>query len=192
MKSNHVKINYDHYKHNNEINNAMLFFILQHGSEQDKKEIIDKEKDKKVGKVDIAKIQLKPDHPKFIDTPQNVKKKRIENIPKEEQDRTLHFFDLFDLVKMKCLRQFGLPEISKMDLLFNNVQQAFLVVNTKGQLINIITNKSANQKFIQNLFNLKLENSILNLNMNNKLNNNNNNNNKYKNPFQINKPSPFN
>ena len=40
---------------------------------------------------------------------------------------------------------------------------------------------------------LKLENSILNLNMNNKLNNNNNNNNnKYKNPFQINKPSPFN
>ena len=189
MKLNQVKINYDHYQYNSEINNAILFFILEHGSEKEKKEIIDKEKDKSVGKVDIAKIQLKPDHPKFVDSPQNIKKKRLQNIPKEEQDRTLHFFDLFDLVKMKCLKQFGLPEISQMDLLFNNVQQAFLVVNAKGQLINIITNKSANQKFVQNLFNLKLENNILNLNMNNKLNNNNN---KYNNPFKINKPSPFN
>tara|TARA_Y100000588_G_scaffold41528_1_gene39615 strand:- start:243 stop:812 length:570 start_codon:yes stop_codon:yes gene_type:complete len=189
MKSNHVKINYDHQKHSNEINNAMLFFILQHGSEQEKKDIVDKGKDKGVDKVDIAKIQLKPDHPKFVNSPQNIKKKRLDNVPKEKQDRTLHFFDLFDLVKMKCLRQFGLPEISKMDLLFNNVQQAFLVVNAKGQLVNIITNKSANKKFVQNLFNLKLENSILNLNMNNKSVNNNH---KYKNPFQIKKPSPFN
>lgn len=186
MKSNHVKINYNHYEHNNEINNAILFFILKHGSEEEKKEIIDKGKDKGVDKIDIAKIQLKPDYPKFINSPQNIKKKRLENIPKEEQDRTLHFFDLFDLVKMKCLKQFGLPEISKMDLLFNNVKQAFLVVNSKGQLVNIITNKSANQKFIHNLINLKLENNILNLNNQFK------NNNKYKNPFKINKPSPFN
>lgn len=188
MKFNKVKINYDHYQHNNEINNAILFFILEHGSEKEKKEAIDKEGEETVGRVDVSKITLKPDHPKFVDLPQNIKNKRLENIPKEKQDRTLHFFDLFDLVKMKCLKQFGLPEISEMDLLFNNVKQAFLVVNSKGQLINIITNKSANQKFIQNLFNLKLENNILNLNINSKLNNNN----KYNNPFKIKPPSPFN
>ena len=191
-----MKINYDHYNFDEEMNNALLFFIMKYGSEEDKQDILDKEKDQEgVDRIEIAQLQLKPDSPDFIPTPENIMRSRLKNIknkkPKiedEKEDLSLHFFDLFDIVEMKCMKQFGLPEISINDLLFNNVQKGFLVVNAKGKLINIITNKDANPQFVKNLINLKLENNILNLSNNIEKPNKKST---YSNPFKIKKPLPY-
>lgn len=192
-----MKINYDHYDFDKKINNALLYFIMKYGSEEDKEDILNKEKEEEIEQVGIVQLKLKPDSPDFIPSPMNIKKSRLKNIQKLkmkneeelEEDKSLHFFDIFDIVKMKCMKQFGLPEISINDLIFNNVKKGFLVVNGKGKLINIITNKGANSQFIQNLINLSLENNISQLNNNlnpaplSKV---------YNNPFKPKKPSPFN
>jgi hypothetical protein len=185
-KSIYMKINYDQYEFKKEIKNALNFFILNHGSEEDKKDLLSDEKDS-VGSIEVSTISLKPDPPNFTQSPDIIKRNRLKNIPEEQEDNSLHFFDLFDIVNMQCMNQFGLPNISINDLILNNVNKGFLVVNSKGKLINIITNKSANPIFIQNLINFNLENSIQKLG-NSKIKFKHN----FNNPFKINKPSPFN
>jgi hypothetical protein len=104
---------------------------------------------------------LKPDSPTFIKTPSNVRRSRLS--VKEQTiniDDDLLLIDLFSLINNKNLAQFGLPDISLSDLANNNITQAIIVINKKGMILDIITNKGANPAFVQALINRDFEKNI--------------------------------
>jgi len=162
----------------NYINEILKGIIFLHGSDKEKEGISDDGEQK--DPISIQILKLTPDKPSFIINANNVKTKRLESIPEENTEQSLFFFDLFDLVQKKCLLQFGLQNITFKDLALNNVQKAILVVNKKGLIVNIVTNRGANNIFITNLINNKLENSIQNIPSN-----------KILQKKILNKPSPF-
>ena len=93
--------------------------------------------------------------------------------------------DLFGLIKNKCLKQFGLPNITLNDMTLNNVTQAIIVVNKKGNILNIVANKEANSLFLSQIINNTLEYKLKKLPLSPKISNRLNPNKSMK------KPTPF-
>lgn len=111
-----------------------------------------KEKDSKNGKLETNKIKLKPDPPSFYGTKKEIQLNRLEtDKSKFNLENELFIFDLFELIEKNCLKQFGLQNISLEDLKNNNIHRALIIVNKKGEVMNIITNQSANKIFVDNL-----------------------------------------
>ena len=164
--------------------NILKGLILKYGTEEEKEAIL-QEDEKKQESIEIQQLTLKPDKPKFLELPKNIQTKRLESIPEENLDNSLHFYDLFGLIKNKCLKQFGLPNITLNDMVLNNVTQAVIVVNKKGNILNIIANKEANSLFLSQIINNTLEYKLKKLPLSPKIANRLNPNKSMK------KPTPF-
>lgn len=126
--------------------------LKKYMSIEDLEKFLDKEKkDSKTGNMKIEGLSLKPKPPEFAMINNNKEERLI--LPKKQKDlgSDLLIFDLFDLIEKKCLHKFGLQDISIEDLKNNNINRALIIVNRKGEVTNIITNKSANKIFVDNL-----------------------------------------
>jgi hypothetical protein len=148
-----------------EIINTLKILILKYGNEEEKDKILSESEseDNKDSGIEIQIMSLKPDTPKFIPSEKNVLETRLKQVADKDLDNTLFFYDLFDLVKNNSLKQFGLKNISLNDLTLNNIQQAIIVVNKKGNILKIIANKEANMSFLFQLINNTLEHKIKNI-----------------------------
>jgi hypothetical protein len=176
-------------KYSLDIINVLKGLILKYGSDEEKDEIL-QEEDSKQDTIKVQTLKLTPDSPDFLELPKNIQDKRLVSIPEEELDNSLYFYDLFDLIKSKSLVQFGLPNISINDLILNNVNQAIIVVNKKGNIINIIANKEANTLFLSQIINNTLEHKLKQLPLSPKISNHLTN--KMRMKHKLKNPSPFN
>lgn len=136
-----------------EIENLVLFVNLRKNIDlEDIEFFLNDEKGEKKGKIEVNKLKLKPDPPSFAGTKKEIELNRLNTEENEfNLENGLFIFDLFEIIQNNCLKQFGLQDISIEDLKRNNIHRALIIVNKKGEVTNIITNKSANKFFVDNL-----------------------------------------
>ncbi len=111
-----------------------------------------KDKESKSDNMKMEGLSLKPKPPSFAIPNQNNKENKLITSKKElDLGKDLFVFDLFEIVGKNLLKKFGLQDITLEDLKNNNITRALIIVNRKGDITNIITNKSANKIFVDNL-----------------------------------------